>query len=697
MSTERPHIEVLLERIQDPQLRDQLAAEVEALSGKRKFGLVYESHAPEAIRIPGAPIKRDSTVQFTHGDDQRVWKVLRARAGKANLVHQDGDRLTDVPITDLIVARQLGDPVYPGLTPLGSIEKGGDKPHHLVIQGENYHALQTLLYTHKESVDLIYIDPPYNTGAGDWIYNDRYVGDSDAYRHSKWLSFMEKRLELARKLLKPTGVIIVAIDDNEHHRLRMLLDQEFGEKNFIANVVWQGGRKNDSRFVSNGADYMLLYGKSLEALTDFGVRWREEKPALQEIMAAADAAWEGADGEALLQFAGAPSNSYEVRYRAGEIATERFKKWWKSLPKDHPAQGSKHYNHIDGWSGRPFFPDNTSWPGGGGPVYDVLHPLTGKPVPVPSRGWLFQKEKMSDLIEINKIHFGKDHSRGPNQKSFLDEISGQVADSVFYRDRRAASVRLRSTLAAKDFPFPKDADVIARWVNIATSQNPDAVILDFFAGTGTTAEAVMQLNRQDGGRRQAIIVTNNELAKKDSTKLTKAGHHPGDPEWEAHGVFEKVTRPRIETVVTGVRPDGTLLTEMSANGVGKPIKDATGYEENVSFVKLEYLTRDSIELGEAFRQVAPLLWVKAGSVGPMITEQADTFTFTDHYGVLFNPDRGAGFDEEAVRRCVHMVFIITDSVEVYGAVRRTIPEEIKAVHLYRNYLSNFEINTRKAI
>lgn len=145
--------------------------------------------------------------------------------------------------------------------------------------------------THEGKVDLIYIDPPYNTGAGDWIYNDRYVGDADAYRHSKWLSFMQKRLELARHLLAPTGVIIVAIDDNEHHRLRVLLDEVFGEQNFLGNVVWQGGRKNNVKFIADTHDYMLFFAKD-KALLSTGDAWKESRPGYDELLQAGLDAWE---------------------------------------------------------------------------------------------------------------------------------------------------------------------------------------------------------------------------------------------------------------------------------------------------------------------------------------------------------------------------------------------------------------------
>lgn len=173
MSDQRRAIDVLLDRVTDTTLRDQLRRAVDQLTEQQPLGLVFEEHLPEAVKLPSAPVRRATTVQYRTGSDERIWDVRRARAGLASIstTNNDGttDRRDDVSIAELVVARRIGDPVYPGLTPLATIERGGDKPHHLVIEGENYHALQTLQYTHKGKVDLIYIDPPYNTGAGDWI------------------------------------------------------------------------------------------------------------------------------------------------------------------------------------------------------------------------------------------------------------------------------------------------------------------------------------------------------------------------------------------------------------------------------------------------------------------------------------------------------------------------------------------------
>lgn len=663
MTDDRRAIDVLLERVTDGTLREQLRHAISGISNDQALGLVFEEHLPEAVRLPGAPIRRGSTVQDRAGGDTRVWSVRNVRSGNATLVLVGPDGNTErrdaVAVDTLIVARRLGDPVYPALTPVSAIERGGDKPHHLVIEGENFHALQTLLYTHAGKVDLIYIDPPYNTGADDWIYNDRYVGERDSFRHSKWLSFMHRRLELARKLLSSTGVIIVAISDHEHHRLRMLLDQSFGEQNFIANVVWQGGGSSLSRFHGGGIDYMLIYGKDMTALTAADVRWKVEKEGLEDVLDAAATAWERSGRDA-------------------EGASRLLSSWWtKNKSRYDPGLGDnvkvdEHGIAVKvGDLGNSVFRPNLK--------YEITDPATGRAYSPPDNGWRFSREVMQEHIDAGLVLFGT----RPRLKRPLSEMAMRSVMPSFVKDRRSASQHLAKVLGSKDFPYPKDVDVIARWVNIATSRNPSAVVLDFFAGTGTTAEAVMRLNGADDGRRQSIIVTNNELSEKASKELSRSGTAPGSPEWEAHGVFRKVTRPRIETIVTGERPDGTAYSD--------------GLAENVTLLQLDYLDRDDIEVGAAFRRVAELLWVKAGAVGAVITERAGDFRMTEHYAVCFDADRWVGFvDAVNATPSVKLVYVVAPSETGFGTVKRALREGLTAVHLYDNYLSNFEINTGDA-
>jgi len=403
---------------------------------------------------------------------------------------------THLPVLVADPSRNVGDTARP----------------HLLIEGDNLHALACLQYTHAGAVDVVYIDPPYNTGK-EFRYNDRLVGEDDEWRHSKWLSFMDRRLRLAHSLLKDTGVVLISIDDHEQAHLKLLCDQVFGPTNFVAQLVWQGGRKNDSRFVSIGHDYVLVYARSKQALLDNDVRWRERKEGFDEILAAGRRCWAQSSHDAT-------------------AATALLKAWFKALPAGHPARAHKHYNHICDRTGKVFFPADISWPGGGGPTYDVLHPKTGNPVAKPSRGWVYSTpERMAEMVAVGRVLFGADESKVPTRKSYLEEIDSQVPNGFFERDRRAANKELAAIIGKGRFQFPKNVDVLARWLKIVAS--PDAVVLDFFAGSGSTGHAVTALNAADGGTRQAILVTNNE-----------------------NDICTTVTHPRMKAVLTGEWADG---------------------------------------------------------------------------------------------------------------------------------------------
>ena len=213
----------------DPQLGTDLKREVQALSGRRAFGLNFERHIPETVELPSRPVRRGDKVRFLpqrgekpHSVDGRVWRVdwigRTSHGGVAHLVRrQDSGAEPEIAqraVEDLVVIAEFRDPIYPGLVSTGEVERGGDRPFHILINAENFHALQILLYTHESKIDAIYIDPPYNTGARDWKYNNNYVDTDDGYRHSKWLAMMERRLRLAKRLLNPeNSVLIVTIDE----------------------------------------------------------------------------------------------------------------------------------------------------------------------------------------------------------------------------------------------------------------------------------------------------------------------------------------------------------------------------------------------------------------------------------------------------------------------------------------------------
>lgn len=663
MGDETNILDQLISQVGDESLRDRIAREVELLRGSRRFGLVFDRHLPESVRLPGHPIRKGVKVGLRDESAGDAWRVVRFTDPSRSTVLLDGDG-GERTAAELVVIREFGEPIFPGLRSVERLARGpAHAPWHTVINGENFHVLQALRSTHHRKVDLIYIDPPYNTGNEGWIYNDRYVADQDRAKSSKWLSFLERRLLIARDLLKKTGIIVVAIGDDEHHRLRILLDQIFGDQNFISDVVWQGGRKNDSRYVSNGADYMLIYAKNEAALAEREVRWREQKPGLHEVLEAAGRCWAESAGD--------------------EIAAESaMRAWFKSQSKDSPVQSLGRYVY--------FLPDGTLCRDSDlmspnprpNLQYDVIHPATGKPAVRHANGWRWSKETMERLVAEGHVIFRADPNVPPRLKKPLEDAQGQVARSVFDRERTHSGRGLQEVFGDKRFPFPKDHQVLMRWIGLAAPA--DAVILDFFGGSGTTTEAVVRLNAEDGGTRQSILVTNNEVGAKQAKALRKGGHHPGDPEWEALGVFEYVTHPRVATVVTGTRPDGTTYSD--------------GLPANLEFFDLTYLDPGTVRRGREFEAIAPLLWLEAGAVGERIeTVPNEGWALTPTYGVLFAVDALAPFatavaDAAKAETPPRLAFIVTDSPVEYQSAAERLPVGVETVRLYQNYLANYMVN-----
>jgi adenine-specific DNA-methyltransferase len=384
-----------------------------------------------------------------------------------------------------------------------------------IIHGDNLDALKSLIPEFEGKVNCIYIDPPYNTGNEGWVYNDavndpkmqKWLGQvvgkegEDLTRHDKWLCMMYPRLKLLQRLLAKDGVIFVSIDDNEQAHLKLVMDEIFGANNFISQLVWEKGRKNDAKLVSTGHEYMILYAANKRKLNEINVIWREAKLGTDEIQ---------------LEYK-------KLRVLHGdnyELIENDLSKFYKSLKKGHPSKKHARYCKVD-----PFGiwrDDNMSWPGGGGPTYDVVHPVTGKPCAVPSGGWRYSTlTKMQEMISEGKVVFRKDHTESPIRKTYLlqisdedageDESATQVAGSYFYRSALQATTELSHLLGKGVFDYPKDSEVLSRWIHYVADDN--AIILDSFAGSGTTAHAVLKLNAQDGGNRRFILVETMDYAE----------------------------------------------------------------------------------------------------------------------------------------------------------------------------------------
>jgi adenine-specific DNA-methyltransferase len=652
-------IDALLNRIGDERLADQIRATL-TQERSREFGLVFEHHLPETVELPGMVIRPGTKVRMlprrnsTEKVEPSIWLVAKINDQVADLVSLDGDQTAVRSAFDLVRVADFADPIYPGLEITETLALGKpDDPWHVLIDAENYHALLALQFTHANSIDTIYIDPPYNTSNDDWIYSDRHIAPEDGFRHSKWLSFMERRLQLAKKLLKPTGVIICAIGDDEHHRLRMLLDQVFGEQNFLANITWQGGVKNDSRFTGAGADYMLCYAANKDLLR-VDAWWKESKRGADLVVASAKAAYAKAGGDLVNA-----TKLHRAWLRENKAELDGVLPLYSSVVADGRAA------RINGDLGNP----NKE-----GLRYDVINPRTGNPAKMPKWGWRWTRSTMEQAVSEERVYFPDNDDTSPQGVNFLDEKLDAVPAPTFVRDRFHGARQLHAILGEKRFPFPKDYAVLMRWIGMVTPI--DGTVLDFFGGSGTTLDAVLRLNAQDGGTRQCILVTNNEVGSNQEAKLRKAGRRDGDLEWEAEGVCEYVTKPRIRTILTGTRPDGSTYLETVAG--------------NVQFATLTYEDPALVELDMAFERVAPLLWLMAGARGARIDEiPAAGWAVAESYGVLFNLDRQDPFLAALTGQTI--VFVVTDDEGQFQRVAAEIPPKCRAVRLYESYLRSFQL------
>ena len=260
---------------------------------------------------------------------------------------------------------------------------------------------------------------------------------------------------------------------------------------------------------------------------------------------------------------------------------------------------------------------------------------------------------------------------------------------------RNGSGMLRKMIPKRSFPFPKSLYAVEDAIRFFIASKPNALVVDFFSGSGTTAHAVMRLNHQDGGCRRSISITNNEVSEDESKKLTKRGLRQGDPEWEALGICQYVTKPRVTAAITGKTPEGDSIKGDYKFTDEFPMAD--GFEENAVFFDLTYEDPDAVELGVAFEEIAPLLWLRAGSRGSIIKHEQPGFAMADAYAVLFDfASVGAFIDAVKQNASIGCAYVITDDTARYASVKAQLPG-LDVVRLYENYLQSFKIAAEDAV
>jgi len=701
-------IDMDIAAIEDESLRRRIAAAFERLRVNADYGLVFEKHRPESVVLHGHKVREDryATLHTTPGPEH-AFRVVEIDGDKALLQPVDahfrpqGARRTET-LAALVPLARFGDPIFPGLVKTGDVPRGGDRPFHTVINGENFHALEMLLYAHRGKVDAIYIDPPYNTGSTEWKYNNDYVDADDWYTHSLWLSFMEKRLKLAKRLLNPQdSVLIVTIGDREVCRLGLLLESIFPAEDIemVTTVINPRGKYRAGTFARSEEYifFVMIGGASIagEPDDDFSegvmVPWRTLRRS--------DKASKRGSKK------GGPAQFFPI-YVDGE---GRIAKIGERLPHDVPRTSAP---QIPGCCA--VFPirddDNETemnWGLTAPRVRELLakgYVRVGKATPSKPQTYeisYFTSGRINDIESGRASVVGRNFDGSVIARYVTHKM--KMPTSTWVRASHNAEVYgselLKSLLGDKIFDFPKSLYAVEDCLRLFIGGKPSALVLDFFGGSGTTAHAVMRLNRQDGGRRQAIIVTNNEVSADEQKHLRRLGLRPGDPDWESQGICNLITKPRIKAAITGDTPTGKAIS--GEYGFLDPFPMSEGFKENARFFDLTYLDPEVVESKQAFGQIAHLLWLMSGAEGPVIeSEPGIGWALPDGatYGVLFRNKGRTGF-AKALAETNHAaepsrrVFIVADSNDEFHRSMQEIG--VNAAHttrLYRDYLRNFRTN-----
>lgn len=554
-------IDQYIERIPNHELQEQIKDEVARLTKKKRFGLVYENHLPDNVIMPEVTIRRGTKVTLRGNTPNDVYEVQEIEGNNAVCRHLVSFADKIFPLGDLVAVAQRGDVIYPYLKPMDSVENAPDSDlWHTLIEADNYHALQTLTYLYPGMVDCIYIDPPYNKpDSHDWKYNCDYVDGTDAYRHSKWLSMMEARLKIAKKLLNPNdSVLIVTIDELEYHHLGCLLEQMFPEARIqmVSSVINPAGVSIKDGFSrTNEFLYFVKLGVSAPSPLILGKDWRGNiKGGYKDKLR-----WNGLQrsGTSILR-----TDRYNMFY---PIYLSKDGKRIVSIGDSIPLDVNRHTiecrkDCIQIW---PLFSDGREgrWRLGRETLIDYakkhyvkIGVFRGESTSI---SYLAKGEQIK--VEEGKfpiVGYNEDGSivvdESNYQASFIPGSQWWIAS----HDATQLGTKILTGIIGKRFDFPKSLYAVHDTIRFFVANKPNALILDFFAGSGTTLHAVNLLNKEDGGHRRCIMVTNNEIGEPKEKELRPQGIRPGDEEWEKWGIARYVNWPRTKCSILGEDVNG---------------------------------------------------------------------------------------------------------------------------------------------
>ena len=711
----------------------ELARQITKYVKDHSYGLVFEENLPEAVRLYTKAIAVNDMVNIRPPrgkeetpENQVAW-VVKSITNDVADIERDGET-KEVPIEDLVAVVDYKAVIYPGLKEIDRVERGNaDDPYHMVINSENYHALETLVYAYAGKVDCIYIDPPYNKeDSKDWKYNCNYVDASDKYRHSKWLAFIKRRLKLAEKLLNPEkSVLIVTIDEVEYLQLGLLLQQTFPNATIqmVSSLVNRHGTNRANEFSrTNEFVYFVMIGNYKIGSLD-SANYLSEGSGLHWHTLRRSTATDIRDAQH-------PNQFYPIYI---DKTTKRVVEVGDSLTVDMDISTVPSKDNCE-----------------------TVFPLRDDGTEMM---WSLTRDKFKDYLEKGYARVTKHTPKKPQkfvvqylQTGVLEDIETGKIDIVGRKDdgsvigiyksgkstipatqwsygshdaRDYGTSILTDIIGASNFNFPKSLYAVKDCLQLFISEDKNALVVDFFAGSGTTLHAVNLLNAIDGGHRRCICVTNNEVSAKESVSFTKKGLRQGDAEWEKYGIANYVTWRRTKCSIEGVDVKGKPLqgnygcdvedyveidadvldpetgkktrskaykkTTKSAYPELAHINMADGFKANVIFCELTYEDAWNIRLDKAFNAIAPILWMLAGCQGEIIRNIGKTYLTTDYYGVLFDFSQASKFCEKVKNTpSIKTVFVVTDDQRRYSNMCKRLPN-IEVHRLYESFLKTFEI------
>lgn len=663
-------IDDLIDKIEDNELRLRIAKEVKELQKRKKFGLVFEEHLPECTPLYDVPVKIGKNVALKNGSINDTYTVLSVDDGIALCLKKGQEKPVEFAVKDLVVVATFGEPIYPYLKPIDSVCNAPDSDlWHTLIEADNYHALQLLDYLYHGKVDCIYIDPPYNNRNKSWKYNNDYVDGTDVYKHSKWLSFIKKRLLLAKKLLNPdNSVLIITIDENEYLHLGCLLEEIFPECTIqmISTVISRKGvarfneftRTNEFIFFVMIGKYKLLPNDKADYVVRGGdIHWQTFR---RSDFASRRGTTKGGDqfypiyinnSNGRIQKIGDPIPMSIDRFSVEKldgcdavfpVRDDGTEMNWGVTAEECRRRASKGYIRVGKHT-----PDKPQ-------TYIVQYLIGGT---------------------IKDIESGKITITGQEPSGCVIGVNLETKDIMpktqwnneLHDARDFGTKIIKAVLTDVRFDFPKSIYAVHDCLKLFVGNNKQALVVDFFGGSGTTLHAINLLNYEDNGNRRCILVTNNEVSNSEEESLIEQGFNPGDKEWENLGISRYVTWPRIKYSIQGTDINGESL-----NGdYFTTLKESIKYPRTIKQIALNtsllnYDARKSI-VGLIGKESIPQSLLKNNS-GFIISEKHTT-------SIIFDL---AFIDEyiNALQENDHItdIFIVTDNNAVFKKLKQEISD-----------------------